>query len=64
MTRAVIFDIDGALFDTEKIHMVSWPEVMKKHKFALTFEEALEFRGLGRNEIAAVCKAGMLGWTL
>lgn len=46
--KAVIFDLDGTLIDTEKHYRVAWPKACAKFGFNMTDEQALEIRSLGQ----------------
>ncbi len=46
--KAVIFDLDGTLIDTEKWYMKAWPQAMEKYGYSMTYEQALSMRSLGR----------------
>ncbi len=46
--RAVIFDLDGTLIDTEKIYRKVWPETVREMGFDFRDEQYLELRSLGR----------------
>lgn len=46
--KAVIFDLDGTLIDTEKYYMKAWPEAMANFGYTMTYEDALTLRSLGR----------------
>ena len=46
--RAVIFDLDGTLIDTEKIHRQVWPAAMKQLGYDFSDEQYLALRSLGR----------------
>ncbi len=48
MIKAVIFDLDGTLIDTEKLYRKFWPMAMAEHGFELSDERALFIRSLGR----------------
>ncbi len=48
MTRAVIFDLDGTLIDTEKYYRIFWPKALAEFGYTLTDEQALLLRSLGR----------------
>lgn len=46
--KAVIFDLDGTLIDTEKIYRQIWPEAMRQLGYEFGDERYLEMRSLGR----------------
>lgn len=46
--RAVIFDLDGTLIDTEKYYRVFWPRSLAEFGYHMTDEQALSMRSLGR----------------
>jgi len=46
--KAVIFDLDGTLIDTEKIYRKIWPVAMAQLGYVFTDEHYLELRSLGR----------------
>ena len=48
MIKAVIFDLDGTLLDTEKYFRINWPKAFEHFGYSLTDEQALSFRSLGR----------------
>lgn len=48
MIKAVIFDLDGTLIDTEKYFKVNWPKAAAHFGYEMTEEQALEIRSLGR----------------
>lgn len=45
---AVIFDVDGTLLDTERIHLEVWKLVAEKHGYHVGTELLLSTRGLNR----------------
>lgn len=47
-TKAVLFDMDGTLIDTEKYYRKFWPLAMKEFGYDMTDEQALFMRSLGR----------------
>ncbi len=45
MLKAVIFDMDGVIFDTEKLLLKCWKEAGLKYNLSLKDEEIANFRG-------------------
>lgn len=48
MIKAVIFDLDGTLIDTERYYRIYWPKALEHFGYHLTDEQALALRSLGR----------------
>ncbi len=46
--KAVIFDMDGTLIDTEKYYRIFWPKALARFGYHMTDEQALSMRSLGR----------------
>lgn len=46
--RAVVFDMDGTLIDTEKYYRICWPKALAAFGYRMTDEQALTMRSLGR----------------
>ena len=46
--RAVIFDMDGTMFDTESLQVKEWTEIGKKYKFNITDELIKSTFGISR----------------
>lgn len=57
MIRAVIFDLDGTLIDTEKYYRIFWPKALATFGYQMTDEQALQLRSLGRPFAPAQLKA-------
>ena len=55
--KAVIFDLDGTLIDTEKLYRKYWPEALRHFGYELPDERALQLRSLGRPFAPAQFKA-------
>ena len=46
--RAVLFDLDGTLTDTEKYYQEAWPKALRHFGYEVEDDFALQFRSLGR----------------
>lgn len=46
--RAVLFDMDGTLIDTERYYRVFWPKALAEFGYQMSDEQALFMRSLGR----------------
>lgn len=46
--KAVIFDLDGTLIDTEKIYRIIWPKAVAQMGYVFTDEQFLSLRSMGR----------------
>lgn len=48
MIKAVIFDLDGTLIDTEKYYRKNWPKAFEHFGYKMSDEQALMLRSLGK----------------
>lgn len=48
MIKAVIFDLDGTITDTEKYYKIAWPKALNHFGYEADENIALELRSLGR----------------
>ena len=48
MIKAVIFDLDGTLIDTEKYFRINWPKAFEHFGYKMTDEQYLSIRSLGK----------------
>ncbi len=46
--KAVLFDLDGTLIDTEKYYQRVWPEAVRHFGYEMTREQTLQLRSFGR----------------
>lgn len=56
MIKAVIFDMDGTLIDTEKYYRIAWKYALESFGYHPTEEQLLMFRSLGRPFSSAYLK--------
>lgn len=49
--EAVIFDMDGVIFDTEKVYLDIWIEVFEKYGYKMTKELYVNVMGTGRKNV-------------
>lgn len=48
MIKAVIFDLDGTLIDTEKYYRINWPKAFEHFGYKMSDEQYLSIRSLGK----------------
>lgn len=46
--KAVLFDLDGTLIDTEKYYQIIWPKAVEHFGYTMTREQTLQLRSFGR----------------
>lgn len=52
--EAVLFDMDGVIFDTEKVYLDIWTKVFKKYKYKLEPDVYISVMGTGRKNVMKV----------
>ena len=52
--KAIIFDMDGVIFDTEMIYLKVWSEVFEKYGYKMTKEIYALVLGTGRENVKKV----------
>ena len=57
MIRAVVFDMDGLMFDTERPSIAYWKQALAEQGFVMSDEMASRIRGRNEEAIRARCAA-------
>lgn len=52
--EAVIFDMDGVIFDTEKVYLDIWQRVFEKYGYKMTKELYITVMGTGRENVIKI----------
>lgn len=52
--KAVIFDMDGVIFDTERVYLNIWSKVFEKYGYKMTKELYVTVMGTGRKNVIKV----------
>lgn len=50
--KAVLFDMDGVIFDTERVYLEGWKKVFKKYGYEMTKEVYVSVMGTGRINVS------------
>lgn len=50
MIKALIFDLDGTLIDSEEQYVTAWQQAVKRHQFDLTHQDLLGICGISAKE--------------
>ena len=55
--KAVIFDMDGVIFDTERVYLEIWQSVFEKYGYKMTKELYITVMGTGRKNVIKTAEA-------
>lgn len=50
--KAVLFDMDGVIFDTERVYLEGWKKVFKNYGYEMTKEVYVSVMGTGRKNVS------------
>ena len=56
--KAVIFDMDGVIYDTERVYLEEWLNIFTKHGYKMTQEIYVAVMGTGRKNVIKTFKIG------
>jgi HAD superfamily hydrolase (TIGR01509 family) len=54
--KAILFDMDGVIFDTERIYLEHWIEIFQKYGYTMTQEVYASVMGRGRENVMRIFK--------
>lgn len=54
--KAILFDMDGVIFDTERVYLEEWKQVFKKYGYKMKDEIYISVMGTGRENVKKVFK--------
>ncbi|CDM68227.1 HAD family hydrolase [Clostridium bornimense] len=52
--KAIIFDMDGVIFDTERVYLDIWSKVFEKYGYKITKEVYISVMGRGRKKVKEI----------
>lgn len=54
--KGIIFDMDGVIFDTEKIYLMNWQNIFKNYGYSLDKEIYIKCMGVGKLKVKEIFK--------
>lgn len=48
--KAVLFDMDGVIFDTERVYLETWRKIFKKYGYDMSDDVYISVMGRGRKK--------------
>ncbi len=54
--KGIIFDMDGVIFDTEKIYLTNWQNIFKDYGYSLEKKTYIECMGVGKVKVKEIFK--------